>query len=71
LKQQYFFACATIQDILRRFKKRNNDLHVSPFTPSQNCFPPFFWFFFFSFNSIFFLQFSHWNCFVFCFCWVL
>jgi len=30
LKQQYFFACATIQDILRRYKKRNTDLHKLP-----------------------------------------
>lgn len=26
LKQQYFFVCASIQDILRRYKKRNSDI---------------------------------------------
>jgi len=25
LKQQYFFVCATLQDVIRRFKKRETD----------------------------------------------
>jgi len=30
LKQEYFFVCATLQDILRRFFKKDNDLHNLP-----------------------------------------
>jgi hypothetical protein len=30
LKQQYFFVCATLKDMIRRFKKRKTDFQEFP-----------------------------------------